>query len=112
MAKAPNKNPMGNYTFSPYETECYRWCVGNNILISPTAASSEKDNGKWYINIEVNKQTKISPVTYKPTHIWIKIAEMYVFFFEKNNKNKTKQTIFVKEKEKPKEKLSQNQLNF
>lgn len=113
MAKAPNKNPMGNYVFTDYEFLCYKWCVENNIRISPKAAIAVKENIKWYIIIEINTKTKESPITYGPVEIWKKIAELYKFYYEKFTKQEIK-TVVVKEEAIKKEKpiQIQNTLEF
>lgn len=108
MAKAPNKNQMGNYVFTDYEFLCYKWCVENNIKISPKAVTANKENSKWDIIIEINTKTKQSPVSYGPIDIWKKIAELYKFYYEKFT-NQDIKTVVVKEEIIKKEKPTQIQ---
>jgi|TARA_B100000900_G_scaffold415146_1_gene443985 hypothetical protein len=75
--------PMPSYARSPEEEAAYQWCVKNNIKISPFAASSDKVNNEWWIDIETNNLNKRSPYKYNRDQIWSKIFELYVFYYKK-----------------------------
>ena len=65
-------------------TEAYLWCTSNGIKISPWAASSDRDNYYWWIDVEVNGAKKRSPFKYNGKQINEKIFELYRFYYDKN----------------------------
>jgi hypothetical protein len=64
--------------------EAYRWCINNGIKIAPWAASSERDNYYWWIDVEVNGAKKRSPFKYNGNQLNEKIFELYKFYYDKN----------------------------
>ena len=62
--------------------EAYRWCVRNNIAISPKAYSPTQ----WYIDIKNKDKTHTSPEAYGKTEIWIKIFEYCKYYYDKHRK--------------------------
>ena len=74
---------MPPYNRSPEEEAAYQWCIKNGIKISPFAASSDKVNNEWWVDIETNNLTKSSPFKYNRDQIWSKIFELYVFYYNK-----------------------------
>ena len=75
--------PMPSYNRSPEEEAAYQWCIKNGIKISPFAASSDKVNNEWWVDIETNNLKKRSPYKYNRDQIWSKIFELYVFYYKK-----------------------------
>jgi hypothetical protein len=73
---------MGDYMYSTKEFKAYKWCVDNNIYISPQAKSLIE----WFICIEINKKINISPVTYKKVEIWKQIFKYYTYYYDKYKK--------------------------
>ena len=65
-------------------TEAYLWCISNGIKISPWAASSDRDNYYWWIDVDVNGAKKRSPFKYNGKQITAKIFELYKFYYDKN----------------------------
>jgi len=65
-------------------TEAYLWCTSNGIKISPWAASSDRDNYYWWIDVEVNGAKKRSPFKYSGKQVNEKIFELYKFYYDKN----------------------------
>ena len=65
-------------------TEAYLWCTSNGIKISPWAASSDRDNYYWWIDVEVNGAKKRSPFKYNGHQLNEKIFELYKFYYDKN----------------------------
>ena len=61
---------MPPYNRSPEEEAAYQWCIKNGIKISPFAASSDKVNNEWWVDIETNNLTKRSPFKYNRDQIW------------------------------------------
>lgn len=59
---------MGQTGHSSLDWNAYRWCVKNNIAISPKAYSTTQ----WYIDIKNKDRTHTSPETYGKTEIWEK----------------------------------------
>ena len=62
----------------------YRWCINNGIKISPWAATSDRDNYHWWIDVEVNGVKRRSPKTYNGRVLNEKIFELYRFYYDKN----------------------------
>ena len=48
---------MGITGYDPKDWEAYRWCINNNIAISPKAKSPTE----WYIDITNKGRTHTSP---------------------------------------------------
>ena len=65
-------------------SKAYRWCINNGIKISPWAASSERDNYHYWIDVEVNGVKRRSPKTYNGRELNSKIFELYKFYYDKN----------------------------
>ena len=73
---------MGTTTMDPKLWKAYRWCVRNNIAISPKAKSTTA----WYVDIKNKGKTHTSPETYGKTEIWEKIFEYCKFYYEKHRR--------------------------
>ena len=73
---------MGTTTMDPKLWEAYRWCVRNNIAISPKAKSTTA----WYVDIKNKGKTHTSPETYGKTEIWEKIFEYCKFYYDKHRR--------------------------
>ena len=73
---------MGTTTMDPKLWEAYRWCVRNNIAISPKAKSPTT----WYVDIKNKGKTHTSPETYGKTEIWEKIFEYCKFYYDKHRR--------------------------
>ena len=77
-----NSCDMGTYIFNAKEHEAMRWCVTNNIRISPRALTLSS----WYIDIDLNGRITRSPDAYKKVEIWKQIFKYYKYYYEKYNK--------------------------
>ena len=73
---------MGQTGHSSLDWNAYRWCVKNNIAISPKAYSTTQ----WYIDIKNKDRTHTSPDTYGKTEIWNKIFEYCKYYYDKHRK--------------------------
>jgi hypothetical protein len=73
---------MGTTTMDPKLWKAYRWCVRNNIAISPKAKSTTA----WYVDIKNKGKTHTSPETYGRTEIWKKIFEYCKFYYDKHRR--------------------------
>lgn len=73
---------MGNYLYTKKEFEAYRWCIENGIYITPKA----KSTNSWYINIEINKKSNISPESYGKLEIWKQMYKYYIYYYDKYKK--------------------------
>ena len=81
-SKAKKQISMGETPMDKKLWEAYRWCVRNNIAISPKAYSPTQ----WYIDIKNKDKTHTSPETYGKTEIWIKIFEYCKYYYDKHRK--------------------------
>ena len=73
---------MGEPGHDIKDWEAYRWCVRNNIAISPRAYSATQ----WYVDINNKDKTHTSPDTYGKTEIWNKIFEYCKYYYDKHRK--------------------------
>jgi hypothetical protein len=76
-----NNVDMGTYVPSEIESKTMRWCVSNNIRISPKARS----DSEWSIVIDLNNKIAEDPKQYKKIEIWKKIFEYYKYYYDKYN---------------------------
>ena len=77
---AKNKKPsMGDAPADNESLEAQRWCIRNNIYISPIAVNE----ATWKIEI-INKGNKnVDPSVYKKTEVWEKLFEYCKFYYKK-----------------------------
>jgi len=73
---------MGDYIPTRIEQEHQRWCMANNIKISPTA----KTNVEWWIDIVIEGRVNRSPETYSDKTIWIAMYKFYKYYYDKFSK--------------------------
>lgn len=73
---------MGFYTYTEEEYEAYKWCIKNNIYISPLAMSSVR----WTITITNNGKEFKDPNSYGKVEIWKKLYEYYKYYYDKYRK--------------------------
>ncbi len=73
---------MGQTGHNSLDWDAYRWCVKNNIAISPKAYSTTQ----WYIDIKNKDRTHTSPDTYVKTEIWKKLFEHCKYYYHKHRK--------------------------
>ncbi len=82
MGKKKSPWDMGDYTPTEDESEAMRWCIRNNIFISPVAIRE----ARWTIEILNNGKTNKDPNDYKKLDIWIKMYEYYKYYKDKYEK--------------------------
>ena len=70
--------------------KAYNWCINNGVKIAPWAATSERDNYFWWIDVEVNGAKRRSPKQYNGKEINEKIFELYRFYYDKNKISNSK----------------------
>ena len=73
---------MGTTGYDSEDWEAYRWCVTNNIAISPKA----KTTTEWNITITNKGRTHTSPESYEKTIIWQKCFEYCRYYYDKHRK--------------------------
>jgi len=78
MAKK-NSIEMGDYVPKTEEYDAMRWCINNNIKISPKALSTIK----WSIIIDIKGKINESPEAFGKVVIWQKIFEYYKYYYKK-----------------------------
>ena len=78
---------MGQYIPTKEEWIACRWCIKNNIKISPWA----RDLSTWYVSIIINNgKNNVSSEFYERVEIWEKIQEYYMYYYKKHNKDEQK----------------------
>jgi hypothetical protein len=70
---------MGQYMATSQERKHMRWCINNEIKISPTAFSTYE----WYIDIEINNKKNRSPQVYTKKDLWEQIFNYYKYYYNK-----------------------------
>jgi len=74
---------MGLYVPTKEEETAYKWCIRNNIKISPWA----RDLQSWYISVIIgNGKNNVSPEYYERIDIWEKMYEYYKYYYNKYEK--------------------------
>jgi hypothetical protein len=79
MGKKKSQWDMGDYTPTKEEAEAMRWCIRNQIFISPIAIRE----ARWTIEILNNGKSNTDPKDYKKLEIWIKMYEYYKYYKNK-----------------------------
>jgi len=82
---------MGSYRRSREEDKAMRWCIRNNICITPKQAVWGQ--ATWYIEIEKGEypQRRLlgkSPEAFGPGEIWRKISEYQTYYYDKHIREK------------------------
>ena len=81
--------PMPSYLPNEEERKWYRFCVSNNIRISPWGL--QKDNDHWHICVNIGPYKKgekqnISPYKYDRRQIWPEYYKMCKYYYDKYKK--------------------------
>ena len=84
MAWGKRAIPVTGPDWDSDNMKAYNWCINNGVKISPWAATSERDNYFWWIDVEVNGAKRRSPKQYNGKEINEKIFELYRFYYDKN----------------------------
>jgi len=79
MGKKKSPWDMGDYTPTNEEAEAMRWCVRNQIYISPVAIRESR----WTIEILNNGKTSTDSNNYRKLDIWIKMYSYYKYYYNK-----------------------------
>ena len=72
---------MGTYHQTDDEEKAYRWCIKNNIKISPVCYTYGKS---WKIDIIINGKSFKSPEAYSAVVCWEKMYEYYKYYYDKH----------------------------
>lgn len=70
---------MGKAPMDEKYYEAHRWCIRNNIFISPEAV----DKTRWTIVIEQDGKEFKDPNVYTKKDIWNKLFEYCYYYYEK-----------------------------
>ena len=81
--------PMPRYTANDEEWEAYRYCVRNNIRISPYGIQNDSEH--WHIAISLGPHKKwekphLSPSKYCRKTIWPEYYKMCKYYYDKYRK--------------------------
>ena len=71
---------MGQYQPTAQDFKHMRWCINNEIKISPTAFSTYE----WYIDIHIKNRKNRSPQVYTKKNLWEQIFNYYKYYYEKH----------------------------
>jgi hypothetical protein len=84
MPKKARKTNWGNFYRSEEEFEAMRWCIKNNITISPLAATAGNAPQNFYIEINVKGNINKSPNTFHAKEVYQQIYKYYSYYYEKH----------------------------
>jgi hypothetical protein len=76
------KTGMGNAPADSESLEAQRWCIRNNIYISPKAINENS----WRIEIINRGNKNVDPSVYRRTEVWEKLFEYCKFYYNKYGK--------------------------
>jgi len=83
---AKKQKPMPEYLASDEEFKWYKYCVNNNIRISPYGINNDSD--RWHIAISLgpykkNEKPNLSPSKYCRKTIWPEYYKMCKYYYDK-----------------------------
>lgn len=84
MPKKVKKTNWGNFYRSEEEFEAMRWCIKNNIIISPLAATSGNGPQNFWIEISIKGNVNKSPNTFHAKEVYPQIYKYYKYYYEKH----------------------------
>ena len=82
-AKTPTMTPpdWGN----PINLKAYSWCINHDVKIGMFATSPGFGNRSWQIEVTANGKKILSPREYGPDELYLKVFELYRFYYNKYN---------------------------
>jgi hypothetical protein len=84
MPKKVKKTNWGNFYRSEEEFEAMRWCIKNNIIISPLAATPGNGPQNFWIEISIKGNVNKSPNTFHAKEVYPQIYKYYKYYYEKH----------------------------
>ena len=75
---------MGKHNPSEEEEAARRWCINNNIKISPSAVGAGTPI-RWILVLELNGKLINAPDQLAKNEVWIKMYEYYMYYYKKSN---------------------------
>jgi len=82
--KIRGKTP-GFLTYTKKDMKHVAWCIRKGIKIA-VIPDWENNNGKWKIELNINKSIHIDPKVYKDKEALAKMYEYYKYYYDKYNK--------------------------
>ena len=70
---------------NPENAKVRNWCIENGITISTFATTPGFYNKTWEIQINVNGRKITSPKEYGSDELYLKVFELYKFYYNKYN---------------------------
>jgi len=61
-----------------------RWCINNNIKISPSAVGAGTPT-RWILVLDLNGKIVNGPDQLAKNEVWIKMYEYYMYYYKKSN---------------------------
>ena len=79
------KYGMGSYTRTPEEEKALKWCLDNDVCITPRAI--KYGERVWVIDIETGKYPNRKKLgtsdPFGPNTIWRKVSEYQLYYYKK-----------------------------
>jgi hypothetical protein len=75
---------MGAHIPSEKEEQARRWCINNNIRISPSAVGAGTP-ARWVLVLDLNGKIVNAPDQVSRTEVWVKMYEYYMYYYKKSN---------------------------
>jgi len=83
MAKA-KVSMMGKHNPNEEEEAARRWCINNNIRISPSAVGTGTPT-RWILVLDLNGKIVNGPDQLAKNEVWIKMYEYYMYYYKKSS---------------------------
>ena len=78
------QKPMPEYLADENEFKWYKYCVDNNIRISPSAVGAGTPT-RWILVLDLNGKIVNGPDQLAKNEVWVKMYEYYMYYYKKSN---------------------------
>ena len=75
---------MGKHNPSEEEEAARRWCIDNNIRISPSAVGPGTPT-RWILVLDLNGKIVNGPDQLAKNEVWTRMYEYYMYYYKKSN---------------------------
>lgn len=75
---------MGKHNPSEEEEAARRWCINNNIRISPSAVGPGTPT-RWILVLDLNGKIVNGPDQLAKNEVWTRMYEYYMYYYKKSN---------------------------
>ncbi|MAO19588.1 MAG: hypothetical protein CMJ25_02450 [Phycisphaerae bacterium] len=84
MPKKVKKTNWGDFYRSEEQFKAMQWCIKNNIIITPLAATAGNAPQNFWIEITIQGRVSKTPKTYNAKEVYPQIYEYYKYYYDKH----------------------------